>query len=101
MQGHLESVGAHDTRAPTEKEKKERKKEEAAKAIEMPNTIWINLLKPPEVSPKARLSPVTMMMITATILATGPWTDSRICCSGCSHGMLEPRSEERRVGKEC
>src|SRR3546814_4909231 len=31
-----------------------------------------------------------MMMITATILATGPWTDSSTCSSGCSQGMPEP-----------
>ncbi len=35
-----------------------------------------------------------MMMITAMILATGPSIDSRIDCSGASHGMDEPR----RVG---
>ena len=31
-----------------------------------------------------------MMMITAMILATGPSIDSRIRCSGSSHGMDEP-----------
>src|SRR6266568_2208086 len=46
--------------------------------------------KPPAVSPKARVRPVTMMMITATILETGPSIDCRICWSGCSHGMLDP-----------
>ena len=39
---------------------------------------------------KASDRPVVMMMITATIFATGPWTESRICCSGCSHGMFDP-----------
>ncbi len=54
-----------------------------------------------------------MMMITATIFATGPWTESRIDCSGASHGMFDagragnahlkaesskPRSAERRDG---
>jgi hypothetical protein len=34
-----------------------------------------------------------MMMITAMILATGPSTDCRICCSGCSQGMLEPAAQ--------
>ena len=52
--------------------------QDAAKAIESPKTIWIRRQKPPDVSPKASASPVAMMMITATILATGPWTDSRI-----------------------
>ena len=33
---------------------------------------------------------MTMMMMTAMILATGPSTDCRIWLSGCSHGMLEP-----------
>ena len=41
-------------------------------------------------SPKASVSPVTMMMITAMIFATGPSIDCRICCSGCSQGMFEP-----------
>ena len=38
----------------------------------MPKTIWIRRRNPPEVSPKASVRPVTMMMITAMILATGP-----------------------------
>src|SRR5690606_16418793 len=38
----------------------------------------------------ARLKPVTMMMTTAITLATGPSIDSRIRCSGASHGMPEP-----------
>ena len=31
-----------------------------------------------------------MMMMTATTLATGPSIDSRMRCSGASHGMPEP-----------
>src|SRR6266851_3554029 len=80
----------HQTSAPPPKEKNDRKKELAAKAIERPNTIWISRRKPPEVSPNASVSPVTMMMITAMILATGPSTDCRIWFNGCSQGMLEP-----------
>ncbi|MNE74264.1 hypothetical protein D3C80_1703310 [compost metagenome] len=68
----------HQTRAPPPKEKKLRKKELAAKAMERPNTIWIRRRAPPEVSPKARVRPVTMMIITAMILATGPSIDSRM-----------------------
>ena len=56
----------------------------------MPKTIWIRRRNPPEVSPKAKVRPVTMMMITAMILATGPSIDSRIDCSGASQGMEEP-----------
>jgi hypothetical protein len=41
-------------------------------------------------SPKERLSPVTMMVTTAMTLATGPSMDSRMRCSGASHGMPEP-----------
>src|SRR3546814_562739 len=52
--------------------------------------FWISRRKPPLVSPKASVRPVMMMMITATILATGPWTDSSTCSSGCSQGMPEP-----------
>ncbi|MNJ78183.1 hypothetical protein D3C77_758620 [compost metagenome] len=58
--------------------------------MDRPKTICTSLRKPPEVSPKASVSPVAMMMITATMRATGPWIDSRMDCSGASHGMLEP-----------
>ena len=34
-----------------------------------------------------------MMMITAMILATGPWTESRTCCNGSSQGMPEPAAK--------
>src|ERR1700752_112367 len=80
----------HQIVTPPPNEKNDRKKLEAANAIDRPNTIWISLRKPPDVSPKASDSPVTMMMMTAMILATGPSTDCRIWLSGCSHGMLEP-----------
>src|SRR3546814_5426092 len=70
-----------------------RKKLEAANAIVRPNTIWISLRNPPDVSPKASARPVAMMMMTATMRATGPWMDSRMDCSGPSHG-IEERSEE-------
>src|SRR5208283_6000650 len=80
----------HQTSAPPPNWKKDRKKELAANAIERPKTIWISRRKPPEVSPKARVRPVTTMMITDTTLATGPSTLSRIFCSGASHGIEEP-----------
>src|SRR5207244_8896124 len=80
----------HQTSAPPPNEKNDRKNELAANAIERPNTIWTRRRNPPDVSPKASVSPVTMMMITAMILATGPSIDCRICCSGCSQGMFEP-----------
>jgi hypothetical protein len=50
------AIVVHATRAPPPKLKKERKKLDAAKAIERPKTIWIRRRKPPAVSPKARLS---------------------------------------------
>src|SRR6516162_4855163 len=81
---------AHQTSAPPPNEKNDRKNELAANAIERPNTIWTRRRKPPDVSPKASVSPVTMMMTTAMILATGPSIDCRICCNGCSQGMFEP-----------
>ena len=56
----------------------------------VPTLIWINRRNPPPISPKARLSPVTMMVTTATTLATGPSIDSRMRCNGASHGMPEP-----------
>src|SRR5579883_2901439 len=83
-------MSVHQITTPPPNEKNDRKKLEAAKAIDRPNTIWINLRKPPDVSPNASDSPVTIMMMTAMILATGPSTDCRIWLRGCSHGMLEP-----------
>src|SRR5258705_6652079 len=80
----------HQTTTPPPNEKNDRKKLDAANAIDRPNTICTSLRKPPEVSPKARVRPVAMMMITATMRATGPWIDSRIDCSGASQGMFEP-----------
>src|SRR6266851_604628 len=95
MNGYCKSGGhfLHQTSAPPPNEKNDRKKELAAKAIERPNTIWISRRKPPDVSPNASVRPVTMMMITAMILETGPSTDCRIWFSGCSHGMLEPAAQ--------
>eukprot|EP01040_Poterioochromonas_malhamensis_P020282 gene20284-biopygen6325 len=68
----------HQISAPPPKEKNDRKKLEAANAIDRPNTIWISRRNPPEVSPNARVSPVTMILITAMILATSTSTDSRM-----------------------
>src|SRR5579872_1034613 len=83
-------LSAHQITTPPPNEKNDRKKLEAANAIDRPNTIWISLRKPPDVSPNASERPVTMMMMTAMIFATGPSTDCRIWLSGCSQGMLEP-----------
>src|SRR3546814_13309841 len=82
----------HEISAPPPKLKKLRKKEEAAKAIASPKMIWMRRRNPPAVSPNASVRPVTRMMITATILATGRWTDSSTRWSGW-------RSEEPLVGK--
>ena len=72
---HLLFPALHQTSAPPPKEKNDRKKLLAAKAIDRPKTIWISLRKPPEVSPKASARPVAMMTMTAMILATGPSID--------------------------
>src|SRR5690606_34337689 len=85
--GELLERRPHHTKAPPPKLKNDRKKELAAKAMEMPKTIWISRRKPPPVSPKASVRPVTIMMITATIFATGPSTESRMDCSGASQGI--------------
>ena len=94
---------AHQITAPPLKVKNDRKNEVAAKAMEMPKTIWISRRKPPEVSPKASDRPVMMIMITAMILATGPSIDSRMAVRGASQGMLEPAAwaagEETTVGR--
>src|ERR1700680_3088791 len=81
---------SHQISAPPPNEKKERKNEDAANAIERPNTIWMRRRNPPAGAPNASVRPVTMMMITAMILETGPSIDCRICWRGCSHGMFEP-----------
>src|SRR5690554_3917640 len=65
----------HQTSAPPPNEKNDRKKLDAAKAIDRPNTIWIRRRKPPLVSPNARVRPVAMIIITAIIFATGPSMD--------------------------
>src|SRR3546814_6872023 len=54
----------HQTSAPPPKLKKLRKNELAANAMVRPNRIWISRRKPPLVSPKARVRPVMMRMIT-------------------------------------
>src|SRR5690606_24432054 len=95
VQRHLETGGkldrcAHATTAPPEKLKKDRKNEDAANAIDRPNTICTRRRKPPEVSPKANARPVAIMAMTATMRATGPWMESRMDSSGPSQGMLEP-----------
>src|ERR1700733_10731571 len=71
VQRNLEALD-HWTNAPPPKEKNDMKKLDAAKARERQNTIWISLRNPPAVSPNAKVKPVTMIMMTATILATGP-----------------------------
>src|SRR5690554_7329660 len=83
-------IGHAHTTAPPEKLKNDRKNEDAAKAMESPNTIWISLRAPPLESPKASARPVAIMMITATMRATGPWMESRMDCSGPSQGIEEP-----------
>src|SRR5690606_7360437 len=86
----LFEAARHQMSAPPPNEKNDRKNELAAKAMDRPNTIWISLRKPPPVSPKAKVRPVTMMMMTAMILATGPSMDCRMLWSGASHGIDEP-----------
>src|SRR3546814_3888218 len=56
VQRHLESrqQPAQATTAPPAKEKNDRKNEDAANAIDSPNTIWISRRNPPAVSPKAK-----------------------------------------------
>ena len=78
LDGFICGDAVHQISAPPPKEKNDRKKLDAANAIDRPKTIWISRRKPPDVSPKASDRPVTMMMITAMILATGPSTDCRI-----------------------
>src|SRR5260364_260126 len=90
----------HQITTPPPNEKNDRKKLEAAKAIDRPNTIWISLRNPPDVSPNASDRPVTMMMMTAMILATGPSTDCRIWLSGCSQGMLDPAANAELAARQ-
>src|SRR5271157_3379572 len=90
LDGFICGDAVHQISAPPPKEKNDRKKLEAANAIDRPNTIWISRRNPPEVSPNASVRPVMTMMITEMTLATGPCTESRIWVSGCSQGMFEP-----------
>src|SRR5206468_9395904 len=90
----------HHITTPPPNEKNDKKKLDAANAIDSPNTIWMSLRNPPEVSPNASDSPVTMMMMTAMIFATGPSTDCRIWFSGCSHGMFEPAAQAGALARE-
>src|SRR5215831_6356127 len=87
----------HQISAPPAKEKNDRKNDDAANAIDRPNTIWMRRRNPPAVSPKASVRPVTMMMITAMIFETGPSIDRKVCWSGCSHGIFEPAAKAGAV----
>src|SRR3546814_19542356 len=49
------AVPRHEISAPPPKLKKERKKDDAANAIDRPNTNWIRRRTPPAVSTKARV----------------------------------------------
>src|SRR3546814_16280230 len=80
----------HQISAPPPKLKKLRKKLDAAKAMERPNPIWISRRKPPDVSPTARLRTVTRMLITATILSTGPPILARIHYNAAPPGLNKP-----------
>ena len=51
----LFETARHQTSAPPPNEKNDRKKLDAANAMDRPNTIWIRRRKPPLVSPKSRL----------------------------------------------
>src|ERR1044072_5399709 len=57
VQRHLEALD-HETSAPPPNEKNDRKKLDAANAMDRPKTIWIRRRNPPEVSPKASVKPV-------------------------------------------
>src|SRR3546814_19091420 len=80
----------HQTSAPPPKEKNDRKKLDAAKAIDRPKPIWISFRAPPDVSPKASVRPVMMMTDTTMFLPTGHSMDSRMDCRVASHGLREP-----------
>ena len=71
-------IAKADQQTAEAKNSKDKKKDDAANAIDRPNTIWMSLRKPPDESPNASVSPVTTMMMTAIIFATGPSTDCRI-----------------------
>ncbi|MGY3547434.1 hypothetical protein ACVW0W_003201 [Bradyrhizobium sp. USDA 4469] len=59
MDGHDKACDQflHQITTPPPKEKNDRKKLEAANAIDRPNTIWISLRKPPDESPKRERQP--------------------------------------------
>src|SRR5262249_7001246 len=95
MQRHFKSVAHVELQAgpmvaPPANPKKLVTRVVAAKAIEMPKTIWIILRKPPETSPNASARPLTAIASTAMICAVGPVMDCIIVVSGASQGMPEP-----------
>src|SRR3546814_2978900 len=99
MNGNLEALNmaagtmygdVHAISAPPPKLKKDRKKLDAAKAIERPKMIWMSRRKPPAVSPNASVRPVTMMLITAMLFATGPCPESCNLSTGFSHSLPVP-----------
>src|SRR3546814_13558955 len=91
------AVPRHEISAPPPKLKKERKNDDAANAIDRPNTIWIRCPKPPAVSPKASVRQVTPMMISAKISATVACTVSSTCSPGSSSALQDPYDWTRLV----
>ena len=75
----------------------------AAKAIEMPKTIWMSLRKPPLASPKASVRPVIAIASTAMIWADrardGIENDLQRCFpgharAGCVRGACGQQTEQ-------
>jgi hypothetical protein len=81
----------HQTSAPPPNEKNDRKKLDAAKAIDRPKTIWISGGS----RPRCRRRPASGRCDDddhGDDLGDRPSIDSRICCSGASQGMDEPEA---------
>ena len=93
-------VGILSNQRPAAERKERQEEARSAKAMDSPKTICTNLRNPPDVSPKASDRPVTVMMITETIFATGPCTDWRMELSGVSHGMFEPAAYAGALQKD-
>ena len=100
MHGRLEARHAlalggmkldHQISAPPPNEKNDRKKLDAAKAMDRPNTIWISRRKPPRrIAERKRQASDDDDDYREDLWQPVPSIDCRIWLSGCSHGMFAP-----------
>jgi hypothetical protein len=89
--GTSSAAPSHQTSAPPPNEKNDRKKLDAAKAIDRPNTIWIRRRKPPDVAEGQRQAGDDDDD-DGDDLGDRALDRLRMDCSGASHGIDEPEA---------